>query len=443
MVMPSPVQPRAYATVRDAIDAAVELIGERGEDSVRILDVVERSGVSAGSITHHFGSRDGLIAAALMELFDRAAQQRARSFDLDVTDPARFSAGMAGMIASSAAGERDAWRLARVRGLAYARRRPELRAAVIDSVATLERDIATRVVAGASRAATTDVSPDVSPLALVVFSEAYSAGRIVDTTFGDPLPMDEWVGLFTRLVRAFTSDDVLGPVRDVPGRSASANTVAPLVRPPIPELDLDGDERRVLEVAIEVERLHGPQAVRVRDLVTRTGLSRSWFARHFGELELILDAVHLSNLIGFSRQECALIEAAFDEADGSDDLARRLDEVVAAMSRPEALSGAWSRVQLVSTASGRPELAEQAAPIVAAALARTSAAIVAAQHRGLVHHDVPARALARFLWAAPLAFVFGEVVGVEWRELHLLGQHASRTWIVPDVAPGLGVPRHA
>ena len=446
MVMPAPIQSRAYATVRDAIHAAAALIEEHGEDSVRILDVVGRSGVSAGSLTHHFGSREGLIAAALMELFDRAGQQRARSFKLDATDPVQFANGLAAVVGSAAAGERDAARLARIRALAYARRRPELRAAVIESVTSLAQGISAVVAASPSRSA---LGSEVSSLALLVFTESYSAGRFVDMTFGDKLPMQDWAALFARIVRAFAPDDIMDAALGVLPESASswseapepdgAFALRPEERPAIPRLDLDDDERRVLEVAIELERTQGAQAIRVHILVALTGLSRSWFARHLGEREDILDAIHLANLVAFAEVECMLLEEAFDEAHDSEDLGRRLDDVVETMSKQASVSGAWNRLQLIATASGRPELAAQAAPIVHGALARTSAAIAGAKQRGLVYADVPPRALARLLWAAPLAFVLGEVVGVEWRELHLLGQRTSRTWIVPEVsAPPAG-----
>jgi hypothetical protein len=165
-----------------------------------------------------------------------------------------------------------------------------------------------------------------------------------------------------------------------------------------------------------------------------TGLSRSWFSRHLGEREELVDLVRLANLVALSKRETQLIEAAFDEAADGEDLARRLADVVSVMSQEDAVDAAWDRLQLVAAAAGRPDLAARAAPIVGAALGRTSSAIAGAQARGLVHADLSPQAVARFLWAAPLAFVLGEVVGVEWSELHVLGQRASRAWIVASAA---------
>jgi AcrR family transcriptional regulator len=437
MVMPSPVQARAHATIRRAIDVAADLIDERGEDGVRLQDIVEISGVSAGSLTHHFGSREGLIAAALMERYDRAAQQRARSFDIDTSDPARFAAGMAAMLASSAAGERDAWRSARLRALSHSRRRPELRAALVTSLDPLEQDMAQRVAQAPERL---DAGGSVHPRALVVFSEAYSAGRIVDTVFGEVLPIEEWAALFARLVRGLVVAPIADAALGAPRPQASQDTavvaplVAPLVapegRPAIPHLDLSDDERRMVDVAIAIQRTSGAEHVKVRDLVNATGLSRSWFARHFGEREEILDHVHLCNLIEFSLRESEVLEGAFDGAKDSADLRCRLEGVIRSMSEPQVLSGAWDRLDLIAAAMTRPALVEQAAPVVHATLARVAAAIAGAQARGLVHADVPPRAAARFLWAAPLAFVLGDVVGVEWQDLHALAVRTGGTLVV-------------
>jgi AcrR family transcriptional regulator len=436
MVRPAPVQARAHVTIRRAIEVTADLIDERGEDGVRLQDVVQRSGVSAGSLTHHFGSREGLIAAALMERFDRAAEQRSRSFDIDTSDPDRFLAGMSAILASSAAGERDAWRLARIRVLAYSRHRPDLRDALIGSLAALEQEMSTRVAVAPER-----LSGDLalSPKVLVVFAESYSAGRIVDTVFGDPLPMEQWAALFARLIRGITVPSVADVAVGMPDLTTDvADQVAwgrPLEyedRPAIPQFELEANEQRMLAVAAELHHASGSEAVRVRDLVMATGLSRSWFARHFGEREEVIDNVHLRDLIEFSLRESEVFEAAFDEACDAEDLTRRLGEIIRLMSDPEILSGAWNRLELVAAAATRPLLAQQAAPVVHATLERIAAAIAGAQERGLVHPGVPPRAAARFLWSAPLAFVLGEVVGVEWPGLHDLAVRTAATLVTTE-----------
>ncbi len=46
------------------VRAAVELVGERGHKAATVRAVAERAGVSAPLVIHHFGSKDGLLAAS-------------------------------------------------------------------------------------------------------------------------------------------------------------------------------------------------------------------------------------------------------------------------------------------------------------------------------------------------------------------------------------------
>src|SRR3984957_13471493 len=53
-------------------DAAVRLFAERGVAGTSVRDIAEAAGVTAGLITHHFGSKAGLKAAVderLVEVF--------------------------------------------------------------------------------------------------------------------------------------------------------------------------------------------------------------------------------------------------------------------------------------------------------------------------------------------------------------------------------------
>ncbi len=55
------MQKRGEETRQKVIEAATELALEHGFASVSIKEVQQRSGVSNGSIFHHFGSKDGIV----------------------------------------------------------------------------------------------------------------------------------------------------------------------------------------------------------------------------------------------------------------------------------------------------------------------------------------------------------------------------------------------
>lgn len=64
-----PKQDRARETVRNLLDAAITEIMTLGASGLRHERVVRTACVSQGSLYHHFKSRDGLIDAALVDMF--------------------------------------------------------------------------------------------------------------------------------------------------------------------------------------------------------------------------------------------------------------------------------------------------------------------------------------------------------------------------------------
>jgi AcrR family transcriptional regulator len=69
--------PRAEATRQRVLDAALSVYREHGHEGFNVHAIVAESGVSLGSIYHHFGSMDGLAAAvyarSMSALLDRVA----------------------------------------------------------------------------------------------------------------------------------------------------------------------------------------------------------------------------------------------------------------------------------------------------------------------------------------------------------------------------------
>ena len=56
---------------RRLLEAAMELVAERGVRAVTLAAVGERAGYSRGLVTHHFGNRQGLLDALTLELQNR------------------------------------------------------------------------------------------------------------------------------------------------------------------------------------------------------------------------------------------------------------------------------------------------------------------------------------------------------------------------------------
>ncbi|MET9370272.1 TetR/AcrR family transcriptional regulator [Streptomyces griseoflavus] len=67
----SPKQHRGEVTADHLLDAALRVYGESGEQGLTVSAVTAASGVSPGSLYHHFGSMDGLLTALLMRWLER------------------------------------------------------------------------------------------------------------------------------------------------------------------------------------------------------------------------------------------------------------------------------------------------------------------------------------------------------------------------------------
>ncbi|MEU2716151.1 TetR/AcrR family transcriptional regulator [Streptomyces sp. NPDC007205] len=67
----SPKQQRGEATVEQLLDAALRVYAESGEQGLTVAAITRASGVSLGSLYHHFGSVDGLLNALLLRWLER------------------------------------------------------------------------------------------------------------------------------------------------------------------------------------------------------------------------------------------------------------------------------------------------------------------------------------------------------------------------------------
>ncbi len=61
-------------TRRRLVEAAQELIGERGESAIRLRDLTARAGTNVAAVQYHFGGLGPLLAAATGEAVERIVQ---------------------------------------------------------------------------------------------------------------------------------------------------------------------------------------------------------------------------------------------------------------------------------------------------------------------------------------------------------------------------------
>jgi len=176
---PHVVRSRGAATMERALAVVGVILDEGGEASLRLADVSRRSGVSIGSLYHHFESREGLIRAARERQFlqslptdaDEVANLLATS-----STPAQFAAGLEEIILSTQSPDRAANRLRRVELIGAAASRPELLDA-ISATQTMVLDIG-EALAEAFRERGW-LREGVEPRSVALFVQAITLGRVL------------------------------------------------------------------------------------------------------------------------------------------------------------------------------------------------------------------------------------------------------------------------
>ena len=168
---------RGTSTRERVIEVVVGLLEEGGESAVRIDVVRDRSGVSIGSLYHHFDDRDGLIVAGQVRRFARYAEAEIAALS-DIVQSARdlehFRESVRNLTLWSASQLRVAERWARIAVLASTCGRPALEAEIRQLQTRLTDEFQAHVAQGQARGF---FRSDLDPRAVALFIEAYSLGR--------------------------------------------------------------------------------------------------------------------------------------------------------------------------------------------------------------------------------------------------------------------------
>ena len=118
-----------HPTKQQILETAIEIIDEHGEAALRLQDIQDALGVSAPSIYHFFGSREGLVSAAHEERFVRSLLEFEGPTErllLDCTTPEDIRAALSTILRSIFDAERAPARMRRISAIAGTVGRPEL-----------------------------------------------------------------------------------------------------------------------------------------------------------------------------------------------------------------------------------------------------------------------------------------------------------------------------
>lgn len=190
--VPQPVQARAEATVSVVIEATIKAIEAGGEASVRIDDILNETGISKGSLYHHFGGREGLIAAARVVQFSRFVAEDAKNIRETLTKTTslqEFVAATSALVELNESVERVSARHNRLSVIASSYGRPELRQSL-----ALQQHSHTEHIADAVRYGQKMgwIRTDVDARAVAVFVQGYNLARVLLELDTEPVKTTDW-----------------------------------------------------------------------------------------------------------------------------------------------------------------------------------------------------------------------------------------------------------
>lgn len=124
-------------TKQRLLEAAIAVIDEEGVKGIRIRDIAAAAGVREPSVYHFFGSRDGLVEAALAERFNIHLSEMFQSFNSGLVDcrtQADFVELVRSVLAKTFEDGRSRVRSIRADIIGSAQSRPQLKEAVNEAM---------------------------------------------------------------------------------------------------------------------------------------------------------------------------------------------------------------------------------------------------------------------------------------------------------------------
>lgn len=184
-----------HPTRERLIEVTVDLLDTMPPEDLQVELVLTTSGISRGSLYHHFEDFHHVIEAALVRRFSWRADEdiafltRALAESRDQT---QFRVAMTEVTRASQAQERRPSRFERVRDLGVAGSNERFRVAL-----GVEQARLTAALADLCREAQAKgwLRADVDASAVAVFLQAYTLGRVTDDVSAEPIDPEAWLAL--------------------------------------------------------------------------------------------------------------------------------------------------------------------------------------------------------------------------------------------------------
>ena len=198
---------RRRPNLNEVVEVTMELLLEHGEGGFRIEDLIDRTGISKSSLYLHFGSRDGVIAKACLEIFSHQVTANVDAIieALESVHTVEQFRAIIPQIIATVTAQQDAIRWNRAMVMAASRHRPDLWEELGKAQMRFNSALAESIVVLQQRGV---VRSDVSSRELAILVQAAPFGRVfrdLDPSMGSR-KLDEWNALLERVYCSFLAE---------------------------------------------------------------------------------------------------------------------------------------------------------------------------------------------------------------------------------------------
>jgi AcrR family transcriptional regulator len=189
-----------HPTKQQLIDTMVRLLDEKSPDAITTEEVLTQSGISRGSLYHHFEDFAELVAAAQVARFSVVVDHSITALTTALVEAKTRDdviASLRKVTESTQAPQRSGLRFERATALAQAATNPKMRAMLgaeqsrlTDAIADLFREAQLRGF----------LTTEVDPRAGAVLIQAYTLGKLVDDIVDSPMSSDAWNDLIMLVI---------------------------------------------------------------------------------------------------------------------------------------------------------------------------------------------------------------------------------------------------
>lgn len=191
----------SHPTRERLIATAVAFLDERDPSRITVEEVLTESGISKGSLYHHFDDFSDLMEAALIRRFSRTVDWSIESITTTITQAGNREdvlKGLRRITEETQDASLRPVRAERIRALGLATTSDRFRAALGAEQARLTAAIADLWRETQDRGI---FSRAIDPQAAAVFIQAYTLGQVVNDISPTPMDGDAWVDMIDRVTR--------------------------------------------------------------------------------------------------------------------------------------------------------------------------------------------------------------------------------------------------